>query len=237
MGYPVRTSIYFCHGLPGSARDAELLNAPAIAPGLLCAPDPVAQFDIMTAHLTDALHIVGFSIGARIACLIAAERAERIAQLTLISPGAPLQTGDYLDHMAGRPVFIAAQKSEAAIQRFALLQSLAARAAPKLLLRALFAETGAAERSFSSGHTDLLSHGLHHSLVGHRDAYTSHLRSYVSDWSDLLPRIACPTRIHHGTHDKWAPVAMAHALHDAIPNTSLTLSETEHYTTLTQVRL
>lgn len=230
-------SIYFCHGLPGSSRDSELLSTETLAPELLPTSDPLAQFDTLTSDIAHPLHIVGFSIGARIACLIAANRSMRIAKLTLISPAAPLQTGDYLDRMAGQPVFLAAQKSEAAIGRLAYAQALATRVASRLLLRALFAKTGDTERNFASRHTDLLSEGLRHSLIDHRPAYVSHLRSYVEDWSGLLPRISCPTHIYHGTQDKWAPVAMAHALARAIPDAKLNLSPTEHYTTFEQVKL
>ncbi|WP_175500713.1 alpha/beta fold hydrolase [Litoreibacter janthinus] len=231
------SSIYFCHGLPGSPLDTSLMTAKAIAPDLLAASDPLSQFDEMTAHLSGQVHIAGFSIGARIACLIAANRPDRIAKLTLISPGAPLQTGDYLSQMAGRPVFLAAQKSEAAMARFALIQSLAIRAAPGLLLSALFAKSGPDERAFARNQKPALQHGLRQSLLTYRAAYIAHLRDYVADWSDLLPQISCPTDIYHGTQDKWAPVTMAHALNDAIERATLHLTPTEHYTTLAQVRL
>uniref|UniRef100_UPI002FD9A031 alpha/beta fold hydrolase n=1 Tax=Dietzia sp. TaxID=1871616 RepID=UPI002FD9A031 len=57
-------------------------------------------------------------------------------------------------------------------------------------------------------------------------ARTGHLRaSDHHDAAALLPEIAAPTLILHGTDDHMAPVANAHAIHGLIPGSRLSLTE------------
>ena len=82
----------YAHGTPGSA--AELSTSPFTAP--ILAPH---------TRLTAPTHIVAFSLGAYRAIATAASQPEHVTRLTLISPAAPLELGDFLPHVAGRAVF------------------------------------------------------------------------------------------------------------------------------------
>ena len=96
--------IYFCHGVPGGPEDASLLGIEGVAAPDLFAAAPLAQFDAATAGAPDgSVHLVGFSIGAMVALRLAASRPDKVGKVTLISPAAPLNLGDFLPAMAGKP--------------------------------------------------------------------------------------------------------------------------------------
>ena len=136
--------IYFCHGVPGGPDDAQLLmsgDPEVIAPNLF--QDgvflPEDQFDALTEGALDgAVHLVGFSIGAMAAVRIAAAFPARVGKLTLISPAAPLELGDFLPDMAGLPVFKITMRSPFLLKGLVAVQGLFKRMAPNLLIRQLF---------------------------------------------------------------------------------------------------
>lgn len=245
--------IVFCHGFPGSTADADFLRAAnpdavihAMTPFGADAPDweaaVLAKFDAQVAKAgKKRVHLIGFSIGAMIAIKIAAERPQDVAQLTLVSAAAPLQSGDFLPDMAGRPVFELAMKRPRVLRALSAAQGLVARFAPALLIKALFAKCGEGERALLKDVSvrRSITKGLRSSLSTHRDRYLAVFQSYVSDWRGDARDIKCPVTLWQGAADTWSPPEMAAALADLIgPRATVhVVAKGEHYSTLTAVRL
>lgn len=252
----MKQALYFCHGAPGSPQDADLgfagrFGLPrVIAPDLFLAgatgDDPIkaaiAQFDGLTQKLPDGgIHLVGFSIGAMVAAHIAAARPERINRLTLVSPAAPLQLGNFLPQMAGQPVFRLAARHPHLFAALTYGQGILSRTAPDFLMRRLFANAGGAEHALleSPDAAEVIRKGLCHSFAQHPKSYARMLAAYVRDWSPVLGTISCPVDIWQGAADRWVPLAMAQALAARLPGkVSMRLLEgAGHYTTLSHLNL
>jgi Predicted hydrolase of the alpha/beta-hydrolase fold len=129
-------TLYF-HGLPGSAAELEGFG-PEIA-------QRAAGFHVAArggdfARLAEAiaarfpngpLHLVGFSLGAAAALRVAPLLGERVRQIDLVSPAAPLQLGDFLGGMAGAPVFRAALAGHWPLAALTFAQAQSTRIAPE----------------------------------------------------------------------------------------------------------
>jgi len=239
--------IIFCHGCPGSPKDAALAfpkEWAVIAPDFLKVPNPIETGLHAVSGAVEAsgdkVTIVGFSIGAMVAIKIARRSPENVGAIVLLSPAAPLQLGDYLERMAGRPVFELARKWPSALHGLAIVQLLALRLAPLVVLRQLFRDVGATERRFvaDAAFRRHLIEGLASSLGAGRANYVELLRSYVADWRSDLDNLAMPVEIWHGAEDRWAPVSMAHDLAFRIGSDTVVniLPGHGHYASLTAFR-
>lgn len=197
--------VYF-HGIPGAHREIALAG---VIPTDL-APETEAG---------PGRHLVGFSLGAHRALKAAASTGA--ARLDLIAPGAPLDLGDFLPRMAGRPVFEAARRGRLA--RFTAMQRMMLRLSPALTLRVVFAGSVPADlRLIRPGPSrDILVETLRDSLLGDPAGYRAAVEAYVQPWAETLPDVTCAVRIWHGRADKWAPFDMAEALRDALPGAEL----------------
>ena len=245
LGAPV--TIYF-HGVPGGPRELTLFGAPV--PGGWHVPDrarlhPGLAFGAHCDALADEvralagvapIRLAGFSLGAFIALQVAHRLPDVPLTIDLISAAAPLQAGDYLDAMAGKPVFAMVSRSPALFGAMAAGQALAARLAPARLMAALFASAQgedavlAQEAAFRTGMAAILREGLGHG----RANYTREIGAYVRDWSAILPAIHHPVTLWHGAEDNWSPPAMAEALAGRLSNVSALhrLPGLSHYSTL-----
>lgn len=205
---------YF-HGVPGAANETLLAGIP------------------QSAFASTATHLIGFSLGAHAALRYASENPW-VTQIDLISPAAPLELGDFLPHMAGRPVFNAARAN-----RLSLLthtQALLLRTAPNLFLKMLFQSAPAADQAILNNpiQRKILHDSYRSSILDNRNAYLNAVTNYVKPWHDLLALIRCDVRIWYGTADTWAPPQMAQALAATLPNATLVAHDTlGHYSTLT----
>lgn len=244
--------VYF-HGIPGSADELTLFGT-AVAERTrhfhvvqrLGGTDPAADAhfsEIATAIATrfgsEAVRLVGFSLGAAAALRVAALIGSRVTQIDLISPAAPLQLGSYLDKMAGAPVFTLAQSHPRLFALQCMAQSGLARIASGSLASVLFASALGADRdllvqpAFRAG----IAAVLRHSLGRNRQSYQREISLYVEDWSAILRNVTQPVAIDHGALDNWSPVEMAHDLAGHLPNCSrLTIHPgLSHYSTLLRV--
>ena len=97
------STCYF-HGLPWSAAELRLLNRDAGPKIEVIHPLDFRQFEGAEPS-SGKVRVVGFSLGAFSALRLAALKPQWVKELILISPAAPLETGEYLDRMAGAPVF------------------------------------------------------------------------------------------------------------------------------------
>ena len=224
------TPACYLHGLPG-ASDAEwriafgerrplpaligIERLPALTPAGGYRDGVLIAFDAATAAAGGGpFRLVGFSLGAMAALHIAAARADQVSSLDLIAPAAPLQLGDFLADMAGKPVFEAARAGKCRLALLTGIQSLGLRLAPKIVAGQLLASAPEAEQALMSDPARMAAfiHGMKQAIHGHPRAYRMELRAYVGDWSPILAQVKVPTRIWQGTVDTWAPPAMADAL-------------------------
>lgn len=235
----------YCHGLPGSPAElqplvsAERLRSFAALDrlawrGTSYARGVAAALDSL--GITAPVDVVGFSLGAMAALHIAAARPEVLRKLILVSPAAPLELGDFLPAMAGRPVFDAARRGTLALRSLSAAQWTAASLAPNFLIKTMFANTSAAEQDLldAPAFKNMIADGMRQCLGPRQDAYRAELKAYVTPWSDILARVSCEIEIWQGDQDTWAPIGMARALQAHLPQgTHLRICEgLGHYGTL-----
>lgn len=248
-----KNAVFFCHGAPGSPQDATLLPAlPAdtllIAHDILAAPPQTMLAAAIEAFESAAdrfaggkITIAGFSIGAMLALKLAAARPDATSGLILISAAAPLSLGNFLPHMAGKPVFELAADHPGKLRTLTRIQCLLSRVTPKLLRNQLFHKSGSPERALLQNKAicAVLQAGFRNSFCSHPDAYIALLQSYVCDWSAEIAQVTCPVTLWHGEHDTWSPPAMARAIQAALPKPAALhiVPKAGHYSTLTSVSL
>lgn len=246
-----QTPVFFCHGVPGGPDDAMLLQTgdlPITAPNLfdLSAGDPLqhlnSQYDAACAETEGGqMHVVGFSIGAMAALRLAAARPDAVARVTVISPAAPLQLGNFLPEMAGAPVFKLAMQRPAVLRMLTAVQGGLARFAPGMLINQLFAKCGAQERALlpDAQFKAALISGMRSSFIDHRKGYLAYLSAYVADWTAELSQVRAPVQIWHGDADTWSPLAMSAAIKEVVPaGCDLhVVPGSEHYSTLKAAQL
>lgn len=257
-------NVVYLHGIPGSARELEIaglrragidvsrIYAPNRSQDLPEADSLVEYIRHLEANIDNRfpgggpLHLIGFSLGARIALELAASRTlrSRIQAMDLISPAAPLELGHFLPHMAGRPVFELARRSSLIFRCMVWLQGLLARFAPSFLYNSLFASAAGADAALASTPLfrsilgDVLLTSL--STAASRKAYRREVSAYVRPWAEsVLPFVhAKHVTIWQGEADNWTPPAMASALASSLtstpPRVVHLLTGLSHYSTLAE---
>lgn len=227
-------TLYF-HGLPGSAGELACFG-PGIAEHTRHF-HVIARGDALTGGAAEGyfvrlaaqilaqfpegpLRLVGFSLGAAAALRVAPHLAERVQQIDLVSPAAPLGLGDVLDGMAGAPVFRAALTGRAHFALLTFLQAQLARLASAQMASALMARAQGADRVLAADPHFIaqLAASLRHSLLAQRAAYRQEIALYVTGWSDELAKVHQPVAIWQGSEDDWTPPAMAQALAQRLPS-------------------
>jgi len=229
--------IYF-HGLPGSERELALVNMQECEVPRVLDPLDFEYFSQRTGAHSPA-KVVGFSLGAFSAVKLAASRPDVVSELVLISAAAPLETGSFLDEMAGAPVFRAARASAAAFAALTAAQAFAAHVFPEFLLKRMFAKSCDAEKAIlkDPAARRCLTDGLRHSLWHSAPMYRRAVTEYVQPWQSDLSEVQCPCRVFHGELDDWVPLGMAETLIDSLPSGSTFQVEKNlgHYSTLVKV--
>jgi pimeloyl-ACP methyl ester carboxylesterase len=231
-------SVYF-HGQPGAPHElADLGLGQYVDPARFWAPDrtsygrSLTQAEVLDQLAADILaraqgqpiRLIGFSLGA----FIATEIAWRLlslapgqpCRLDLISPAAPLPLGDFLDHMAGGPVFRLAQGYKRLFRVLTAAQSLVAQLAPGLLYRQLFSSAAGADIALSKDPQFRVAifRLFEHSLKAQAFAYRREILSFIGQDPSRLKAVTSPVAIWQGLEDNWTPPAMADALAKALPN-------------------
>lgn len=228
--------VVYLHGVPGSSAELHLIGA-VDRPTNILAPDRFAvaydpnsdlAFDqlareIAEKHPTRQFTLVGFSLGSFVALQLARRLGARVDSINLISATAPLESGDFLDSMAGEAVFRTARRSPRLFGLMATAQAILARATPGVLFSALFRNAAGADRALAKdpAFRSIVEAMLQTSLGRDTAQYRREIGAYVQPWADLLPEIRVRTTLWHGDEDNWSPFAMALALKDALPNARL----------------
>ena len=240
----MKTNIFYLHGLPGSEAELDFAlpnwrTEAAIKPlpRLVDNAPHDEAIETMAAQLAnfEYVHLIGFSLGAMSAMKLAARLPETVVKLDLIAPAAPLELGDFIKDMAGKPIFEAAMKSGGALGRLVAAQRTLARMSIGAVIKAMFNGAADADKVLLSDPEmqTMLRDVLRRSLIEQPEAYKSELRAFVAPWADVLPRVRCKTVIWQGDADTWAPPALATALCEALPDARLeTLAGLSHYSGL-----
>jgi pimeloyl-ACP methyl ester carboxylesterase len=240
----LRSQTFYFHGQPGSA--AELALFAGIRTPDWIVPDRAnlsitGQFDALADQIrcvatASPVRLVGFSLGTFVALEIAARLHDYDIEIDLVSAAAPLQLGNFLNDMAGKQVFSLAGRSPLAFQLGAFVQSAAARAFTQQLMGMLFASAQGEDRALAKdAHFRVTMCALLRESYGRgREAYCTEIGRYVADWSVLLPSVKHPVTLWHGVEDNWAPIGMADALANRLPNVTKLhrIEGLSHYSTL-----
>ncbi len=246
-------TVIFCHGMPGSELDADLLRHANPSTNIIALNLLDVDPEQMERGLQDAfdeafeqadnkpVDLVGFSIGAMVATRLATLHPANVSQLILVSPAAPLSLGDFLPNMAGKPVFELALKHPKLLRLLTRFQGSVARVSPRKLTNMLFAKCGAIEKQLLEEPLirSAMAKALSASLVEKPASYIAYVSAYVSEWSGILLAVKCPVVLWHGTKDTWSPPEMSKKLEAAFES-EVTLNwveNAEHYSTLTKVSL
>lgn len=232
-----KLSILYCHGLPGSADEIITLVPAGCQMPSIQKPLDLKGFDqMLDSQAAGSVHLIGFSLGAMTAIKIAGQRPNAVNKLTLISPAAPLELGDFLPKMAGRAVFKAAQSGSALFKAFTAAQRLGVAIAPDKVIEAMFKDSPKADKELLSipSFRAAIIRGLKSSLGPDRKNYHAAILSFVEPWALDLNDIKCPTVLHHGSSDNWAPIEMSHHLKQNMTEESelITYEGLGHYSTL-----
>jgi pimeloyl-ACP methyl ester carboxylesterase len=242
-------TIYF-HGLPGAGKELQLFGpevrertkqfsiAKRQFPNV---PSGTHVFELIADEIRSKssgqpLRLVGFSLGASTALRVAVLLGSQVEEIDIISAAAPLQTGDYLEKMAGAQVFRIAQKNQFAFNVLSQCQSALSKVAPKLLYSMLFSTAAGNDLElrddpyFSARMVEILRESLGSELA----TYRSEISEYVGEWSETLEQVLQPVSIYHGALDNWSPVEMAINIEEALKNCIKleVFDDCSHYSTL-----
>lgn len=225
--------IYF-HGAPGAPEECAVFDVYAREHGLtfICFDRFSCDHSLTGARYYRFLSeeiakqaagkqvdVVGFSIGAFVALQTSHYLGDGVRNLHLISAAAPLDAGDFLAAMAGKPVFQLAKACPALFVLLCYWQKLLAWFFPKALFRLLFASATGGDKALSADREfkSRIAEVLRACFIGRVQGYVRDIKAYVQPWKDALSGIGGPTHIWHGAEDNWSPVAMAEYLQTAIP--------------------
>lgn len=224
----------YLHGLPGSPSELLLARDQGawLDPAQVLAPDRNKLTGTRAAVLSalvkqieqwapgERVNLVGFSLGGAIALDLAQVLADRVQRIDLVAPAAPLNLGDFLDDMAGGPLFRLAENSPRCFALAALLQGWAVRWTPQLLVKALLADVRGEDRRLVAdpAFRRMLRRALQDTFARGPAAYRDEVRHYVADRGACLEAVTQPVFIWQGEQDNWVPPAMAQALASALPS-------------------
>lgn len=248
--------VFYFHGAPGAMEEAQFLDAAAKRHHLniLC----LHRFSIDSEILDNAYHqlladkivmhmtthesqpqyvdLIGFSIGSHVVLEVAKCLADKVGQVHLVSCAAPLDAGDFLPHMAGKPVFQLAQKAPSVLSLLTFWQFLLIKLSPRLVFNMLFASAQGRDQDlvsdggFQSSITQVLATCFTHDRAG----YVRDVISYSQPWQHRLSGFDAAIHLWHGSADNWSPLSMAQLLESSLPNCQgkYVLEGASHYSCL-----
>ena len=166
----------------------------------------------------EPVDFIGFSIGAHVALEVSALLNGLVRQTHLVSAAAPINSGDFLDSMAGGLVFKLAMDRPSIFYVLTQCQRFLAVIAPQMLVRMLFSSSAGKDialsqrRDFKRYITPVLKHCFQRRAEG----YMRDINFYVT-WPGKLGGYTASVQLWHGTNDNWSPFSMASYLDKAIP--------------------
>ena len=179
---------------------------------------------------------MGAFVAMEVSARLSGRALGRDLALDLISPPAPLETGDFLPHMAGGVVFNLARNAPWAFGLMTSLQGRLAKASPGILYNQLFATASGEDRDLAAtaDFEDMILKLIGRTLQEGAKGYRREILAFVRAGEDRLARVTAPVTLWQGTVDNWTPPAMADARAARLPNlrTDRRFSGLSHYSTL-----
>lgn len=233
-GDPSGQLVVYFHGAPGAVEECAVFDRSAKKVGLrfVCFERFSLDSNFSGEEYIQAIAssireqageqrfaVVGFSIGCHVALQVSALLGEQVRSLHLVSAAGPLESGDYLNDMAGGVVFKLAKSSPLVFAALSLWQSLLCRVSPRLLYSMIFGSAKGQDKALSQDaeFQAFIYKILRRSYVEQLGGYKRDVMAYVKPWGGLLG--ACQGKAHlwHGTEDNWSPIAMSEHLAEALP--------------------
>jgi len=231
------SNFIYCHGLPGSAEELHFLTRDDNKPVHVFGPQHQDEIDeAINSTLGQPLHIIGFSLGAMAAIKLAVKYEGVVSRVSLISPAAPLELGNFLPQMAGKFVFQLASKSNFQFRLLTALQKAGVGISSEFAINAMFKGSPESETALLKNpeFKKAIEFGLKDSYGKNNAAYRRAVHEYVRPWAHYLANIKCPVSIYHGVLDNWAPIEMAYTLRGEITSKVEVIEYPDlgHYSTL-----
>jgi pimeloyl-ACP methyl ester carboxylesterase len=224
--------VYF-HGVPGAIEECSIFDGYAKDNNLkiMCfdrfaidepcdREDYYRQLANQVKHNADGkpVDIIGFSLGAHVALEVSALLDDQVRHTHLVSAAAPINSGSFINDMAGGLVFTLAMKKPFIFSLLTQFQKLLALLAPRLLVSMLFASSAGKDKAlrkqpdFKTTITPILKRCFQNRSNG----YMRDIKFYTT-WPGELGRFTSGVYLWHGTEDNWTPLSMADYLCTAIP--------------------
>ncbi len=220
--------VYF-HGAPGSITECSLFDeyAKQHKLNIVCFDrfsihskvQDQAYYQLIATAIRDMangqnLDIIGFSIGCHVALEVSNLLGAQVQNLHLVSAAAPLESGDYLQDMAGGAVFKLAMHYPHLFSALSYWQLLLAKISPKLLFTMLFSSAQAEDKLLSQRQDfkDYIMPVLTSTYSSKLKGYLRDVNHYVTPWQESLSICSTKTNLWHGSEDNWSPIAMAEYL-------------------------
>ena len=231
-GTKTGTLVIYFHGAPGTIEECAVFDRYARHNNLriVCldrfsiqhTTDAEPYYQQLAKHIKcfageESFDIIGFSIGAHVALEVSALLQQQIRNIHLISSAAPLNKGDFIDHMAGGLVFKLAMDRPLIFRFLTYCQKVMAVLAPKMLVRMLFATAAGKDHElikapdFNHHITAVLKQCFKNGSKG----YLRDINFYVN-WTDDIDIQNSNVHLWHGTDDNWSPFSMAKYLRKAM---------------------
>jgi len=223
-----RLVLYF-HGAPGDAQECRVFAAAAEKHNLrfLClerfAVDKALSGEDYFRALADAIlcrvgdrtfDMVGFSIGCFTALQVSRLLPVQTQRLALVSAAAPLESGSFLDDMAGKLVFELAKDKVWLFRALSRLQRVVLRLSPNILFKFLFSSAAGRDRTLAidDDFQNLLLPLLQQNFGVNLPGYMREIQLYVQAWQQSMVHCRAPVSLWHGDADNWSPPEMASVL-------------------------
>jgi pimeloyl-ACP methyl ester carboxylesterase len=243
--------VYF-HGAPGAMEECSLFDSYAKDHNLriICfdrfSLDSSLDRDSYYQQLADQVRrkaggesvaFIGFSIGAHVALEVSALLNGQVRHTHLVSVAAPINSGDFIDNMAGGFVFKLAMEKPLIFFLLTQCQKIMAVLVPRMLASMLFASAAGKDMELSKQHdfrkyiTPVLKSCFKNRVRG----YMRDINFYVT-WPGKLGGYTDSVHLWHGTEDNWSPFSMASYLSEAIPGAASVnaMEGLSHYSCLYQ---
>lgn len=245
--------MFYFHGVPGAPEECAIFDECGKLNDLTLigldrfsvdsSLDGGAYFEYLAARILEVagsrnFDFIGFSIGAFAAMQTCRHLGNRVESLHLVSAAAPLDAGDFLDNMAGKPVFKLATSFPVLFLLLSYWQTVISFLFPKFLFHLLFASAVGDDKALANDahFQSSLAGVLRACFLGNVRGYVRDVRLYVQPWASTLTEIRAKTYLWHGAMDNWSPPAMADCLQAKIPGCTSrqTFDGKSHYSCLYQ---
>lgn len=248
--------VFYFHGAPGAPEECRLFDAYAKRNGLriICLDRLSISKNINGKKINgqnyykclaneieyisggQLVDIIGFSIGCAVALNVASILKSKVATLHLISAAAPIESGNFIEHMAGKTIFKMARKYPTGFMVLSYWQALLSFFCPNVLYKMLFASAKGKDKSlkeqdaFKAFILSIIKKCFGQNING----YIRDVILYVTPWESALAQCQATCYIWHGKNDNWSPVDMALYLSKTLPRCASVelFSNLSHYSCL-----